>query len=124
MRCERDPRCGRDNAMFPDRCNVERATVGADNNVIQDIRISDWTTLHTDTPCWFEHQGMALIDNNQLGRVPVSRFNVFLPPDIDVLPGDRLLRNSEYYIVEDVFDFAKDGFHKSAMVRKQNYAQA
>jgi hypothetical protein len=124
MRCERDPRCGRDNAMFPDRCNVERATVGADNNVIQDIRISTWVTLHSNVPCWFEHLGATLVDNEQLGRVPVSRFNVYLGPGVDVLPGDRLLKDSVYYVVEDLYDYAKDGFHKYIMVRKQNYAQA
>ncbi len=123
MRCPRDPRCqSRDTSFFIHQCNVERASLDIPTATIRDIRLVQWTTIATDVSCWFESLGESTVENEQLGRVPVAMFNVWLPPDTDVHATDRLKKGTEYFIVDEVRDFSEEGFHKVAVVRRQPFA--
>lgn len=111
-----------DMSWFPHRCDVQRMVLTYDVTNIIDRKISSYTTLQSSQPCWFEHQGGLMIENPQLGRQHVDRYTVWFSSYTDVLPGDRLLKDSIYYFVEDYFSAVDEGFGKRVTVRKLGYA--
>lgn len=113
----------RDSHFMIHRCDVQRATIVVDVTNIRDRRISAYATVEANVPCWFEHHGASLVRDGELGRIGVDRYSVYFEGRVDVQINDRLLKGSTYYVVEDVQNYSEEHFHRTAIVRKQGYAQ-
>lgn len=62
--------------------------------------------------------------NAMMGSVAVERYTVHFEGDIDVRVNDRLVKGSDYYLVEGLSDYHHADFQKSCHVRKLNLASA
>lgn len=116
--------CGgmQDYSFFIDRVTIQRANVIHDVTAIRDRKYT-YDTIQSSVACYFEDSGTVLVENNQLGRQYISRYNVWFSSHADVLPGDRLLRdNGLYYTVEDYRSLVNEGFGQQVVVRKMGYA--
>lgn len=124
MSCPKNECAGMgDMSFFPDSVDVQRAVVIHDVTSIRDRKIQSYETIQSSQPCWFEHAGSLIVENGQLGRVVISRYNVWFSSFTTVEVGDRLLRdNGFYYRVEDLRDVSREGFGKQVVVTKMGYA--
>lgn len=109
--------------MFQHSVNIERATSVVDVTVIRDRRISTWTTVDYSVPCFFDPQGVGLVESGMFGRLPVARYLVFFEGDRDVRIGDRLKKGATYYAVEDLKKFTDFDHHVEATVREMAVSQ-
>jgi len=112
-----------DMSWLIDRCDIQRAVIIHDVTSIRDLKIQSYETIQSNVACWFEDAGSLIVENGQLGRVIISRFNVWFSSHATVLVGDRLLRNDGfYYRVEDMRDVSREGFGKQTVVTKMGFA--
>lgn len=125
MRCPQDDCAGRrNNASFPHLCNVLRPTLAFQNGVDTDLKISGWTEVLSDQPCWFEHVGTRIVQEDpRMGRVAVAVYAVWFGGHVGITMADRLVRDGKTYVVEDIADNSDEGFMFRVGVREMNFSQ-
>lgn len=103
-------------------CDIQRADVDVNTSTIRDRRVAKYDTVKSSAPCWFEPQGTQYQFNDQLGQIVVKSFTVHFLGGENVVEGDRLKKDSTYYLVRSVDDNTAQGFHIRATVEQKNYA--
>jgi hypothetical protein len=105
-------------------CDIQRPDVQVNTSTIRDRRVAKYDDIATSVPCWFEPGGVSYNSSDQFGQVPIKNFAVHFRKGVDVKEGDRLLKGSIYYLVQQVVDNSDQGFHVTCQVVEKKYAMS